>query len=162
MDKTLKYGCKKNSTKGTIMLENLFVYALLLDVGFIPISEYGDYLDTSFTKKPDDNLLLELEWSFSDIPKSIAIIYHYCNVCVVDYDAFGSFLCQKLSEIYFQYKNSINDFGSKAYAIWQRLPSVIHQTEPFWTLSYADDPLSWGDENQTRELYEQMFFFYNK
>lgn len=32
--------------------------------------------------------------------------------------------------------------------------------EPFHTLSYADDPLSWNDEKQTRKLYEELFEFY--
>jgi hypothetical protein len=34
------------------------------------------------------------------------------------------------------------------------------QMEPFWTLSYADDPLSWGEERQTHEIYEKMFGYY--
>jgi hypothetical protein len=42
------------------------------------------------------------------------------------------------------------------------LPSVIQSVEPFWSLSYADDPLSWGDVNQTKELYEEMLNFYQK
>ncbi len=30
----------------------------------------------------------------------------------------------------------------------------------FWTLSYADDPLSWGDEKQTSYTYERMLSYY--
>ena len=35
-------------------------------------------------------------------------------------------------------------------------------SDPFFTMCYADDPLSWGDKDQTRELYEQMFRFYDE
>lgn len=54
----------------------------------------------------------------------------------------------------------IHSFAEKAYVAWNMLPKSIDQTEPFWTLSYADDPLSWGDEKQTREIYEKMFRYY--
>lgn len=34
------------------------------------------------------------------------------------------------------------------------------QIEPFHTLSYDDNPLSWGDEEQTRKIYEDFFDFH--
>lgn len=37
-----------------------------------------------------------------------------------------------------------------------------YSSDPFFTMCYADDPLSWGDKDQTRELYEQMFRFYDE
>lgn len=42
------------------------------------------------------------------------------------------------------------------YLEWESLPGSIQNIEPFWALSYADDPLSWGDEEQTRKIYEHM------
>lgn len=143
------------------MCEELLVYALLLDIGITSDSEYSEYLDALFMKMPDNYLLLELEWHFSDIQKSISIIRNHCNERCIDYDVFGRFLFLKLEQLYFQNRMDIQTFGAKSYAIWQQLPPAIDQTEPFWTLSYADDPLSWGDEKQTRELYEKAFGFYN-
>lgn len=32
--------------------------------------------------------------------------------------------------------------------------------EPFVMLPYADEPLSWGDEKQSRELFQSMFDYY--
>ncbi|MCI8403228.1 MAG: hypothetical protein HFI38_14250 [Lachnospiraceae bacterium] len=43
---------------------------------------------------------------------------------------------------------------------WESLPGNIQNIEPFWILSYADDPLSWGDEEQTRNIYKQMLHYY--
>lgn len=47
------------------------------------------------------------------------------------------------------------------YSLWQNLPEQISYVEPFYILSYADDPLSWGDEKQARELYENAIGYYN-
>lgn len=46
------------------------------------------------------------------------------------------------------------------YSLWENLPGNIQDIEPFWTLSYADDSLSWGDEEQTRNIYEHILNYY--
>ncbi|MDP4144065.1 MAG: hypothetical protein Q8936_06205 [Bacillota bacterium] len=61
---------------------------------------------------------------------------------------------------YYQDDMDIRFFGSKMYPIWMMLPHGIQNKEPFWTLCYADDPLSLEDERQTRELYQRMFQYY--
>jgi len=143
------------------MFEELLAYAFLLEVGITSVPEYGAYLDTQFMKAPDNDLLLELEWHFSDMQKSISIIRGYCGECNIDYDTFGRFLFLKLKDVYFNNKMDIQTFAAKSYAIWKQFPNTIQQTEPFRTLSYADDPLSWGDERQTRKLCEEAFRFYD-
>ena len=142
------------------MFEELLAFALLLDVGIASLSEYHEYLDEHFLKTPDNDLLMELEWHSSDMRESISIIRNYCYGDGIDYDVFGRFLFSKLEEIYRQTRMSIQDFGKKSYAIWQQFPETIQQVEPFWTLCYADDPLSWCDEKQSRELYEKAFRFF--
>ena len=71
---------------------------------------------------------------------------------------FGKLFLDELKVIYIEME--IHSFAGKAYAAWNLIPKNIDQIEPFWTLSYADDPLSWGDEKQTREIYEKMFSYY--
>ena len=39
---------------------------------------------------------------------------------------------------------------------------MLQKQQPFWSLSYADDPMSWGDETQSRELYRDMLAFYQR
>jgi len=143
------------------MLEELLVYAILLEVGLASNAEYVAYLDALFMKASDNDLLLALEWGSTDANQSISTIRNHCAQCSIDYDAFGRFLFSKLADIYSQNKIDIQTFGEKAYAMWKQFPRSIHQTEPFWTLCYADDPLSWGDEKQTRELYEKAFRYYD-
>lgn len=46
------------------------------------------------------------------------------------------------------------------YSIWINIPNSIQNKEPFWTLSYADDPLAYGDEEQARFLCEKMLNYY--
>jgi hypothetical protein len=144
------------------MVEILLSYAILLYVGLVSDAEYKENLDSHFLKYPDNDLLLGLEWSPLNIEGTIKIIFDYCLENNVDYDTFGSFLISKLEEIYYQDDMDIWVFGSKMYSIWRVLPSEIESKEPFWTLCYADDPLSWGDEGQTRELYQKMFQYYKE
>jgi hypothetical protein len=142
------------------MVEILLSYAILLYVGLVSDAEYKENLDLHFLEHLDNALLLELEWRTKDIEGSIKLIFDYCLENNVDYDTFGRFLINKLEEIYYQDGMDIRFFGSKMYSIWRVLPSEIENKEPFWTLCYADDPLSWGDERQTRELYQKMFQYY--
>lgn len=144
------------------MVEILLSYAILLYVGSASDVEYKESLDAHFLKHPDNDLLLEFEWRTSEIEGAIKIIFDYCLENNVDYDTFGCFLIGKLEEIYYQNHMNIQYFGSKMYSIWSVLPSEIKNQEPFWTLCYADDPLSWGDEKQTRELYQKMFQYYKQ
>jgi hypothetical protein len=144
------------------MAEILLSYAILLYVGLVSDTEYKENLDAHFLEHPDNALLLELEWRTKDIEGSIKIIFDYCLENNVDYDIFGRFLISKLEDIYYQDDMDIRFFGSKMYLIWRVLPSEIENKEPFWTLCYADDPLSWGDEMQTRELYQKMFHYYKE
>jgi len=106
----------------------------------------------------DNDLLLELQWCATDPIKTFDVIWEYTKEVEIDYDMFGRFLLEELKAIYNQM--DINYFGTKAYSVWRSLPESIAQIEPFWTLNYADDPLSWGDEKQSRELYESMFKYY--
>lgn len=141
--------------------ENLLVYATLLEAGFSVRKNYRDYLDTMFSILPDNDLLLELQWCTADIQKTISTIREYYASHCINYDVFGRELFSKLEKIYEQDDMDIQTFGEKTYRIWQQLSSSIHLEEPFFTLCYADDPLSWGDEKQARNFYEKAFRFYS-
>ncbi len=144
------------------MVEQLLSYATLLSVGLMSAKEYNKILDELFLEMPENPLLLELEFVSSDINKTVSIIQCYCAEHSVNYDVFGRYIINGLKQAYYDYGKDIKEFASKAYALWATLPSAIDLNEPFRTLSYADDPLSWCDEKQTRELYEEMFRFYDE
>ena len=78
----------------------------------------------------------------------------------INYDLFGKMLFSELKLFYFKNQMDIQTFALKVRSIWWLLPNSIGQKEPFHAMSYLDEPLSWGDEKQTRELYEKMFEFY--
>ena len=143
------------------MFEILLSYAILLEVGLISDTEYKEYLNELFLQHSDNDLLLELEWESFDREQTVKIILNHCFENGFNYYIFGCFLFSKLEETYYRNDMDIRCFSSKAYSIWRLLPSNIQNKEPFWTLNYADDPLSWGDEQQTRELYQKAFQYYN-
>ncbi|MBQ7774455.1 MAG: hypothetical protein IJ379_00905 [Lachnospiraceae bacterium] len=77
----------------------------------------------------------------------------------LDCDKFGRELFRLLKPVY--EKMDIHEFGDAMYLLWEGLAGNLQNKEPFWTLSYADDPLSWGDVEQTRKQYEEMLAYYD-
>ena len=139
-------------------MEELLVFALLLCEGFDVEAEYGNRLDEMFLENPTDEMLLDLECMSSNIKQSV--LHIIANFYFDDFDhyVFGKLLMIKLKKLYACTK--IEVFARRMYSLWKRLPDNISCQQPFHTLSYADDPLSWGDEKQTRELYEDMLNYY--
>lgn len=140
-------------------MEELLVFVLLLGEGFDIAEEYRQKLDALFLANPDDELLLELEFRSGNIKESYLYLKAHFNYSAFDTDKFGRFLMQQLAVLYEE--NNLRYFADKMYSLWRNLPENISCEEPFWTLSYADDPLSWGDEQQSRGLYEEMLTYYN-
>ena len=141
-------------------MEELFAYAILLYEGIATEAEYQERLDALFLEHPDDRMLLDLECE-TDIQEAVICIrtradYGYIGLHP---ERFGRTLMKKLRDCYASCTD-LRRFGSKMYSLWESLPSDLYDREPFWTLSYADDPLSWGDEAQTRALYEKMLNYY--
>ncbi|MCI9136197.1 MAG: hypothetical protein HFH48_01315 [Lachnospiraceae bacterium] len=141
-------------------MEELFVFALLLCEGMVTREEYGEKLDELFLNDPENDDLLYLEWE-TDIKKSIAYIRAHVDYNVLDCESFGRIFMGRLKE---NYENcpDIGDFAKQAYHLWKSLPGNIQNKEPFFALCYGDDPLSWGDEEQTRSIYEYMMNYYDK
>ncbi|MCL2399338.1 MAG: hypothetical protein FWC91_06300 [Defluviitaleaceae bacterium] len=142
------------------MKETLLVYAFLFDSAFIVDSEYREFLDEFFLKDSSDALLLELEWYISDLQISKKIIFDYFRGREIDYSIFGKFLMEKLKKKYILGDMTLENFNLNLVKIWSKLPQEIICKEPFWAMSYAGEPLSWGDAQGTRNLYEKMFNFY--
>lgn len=143
------------------MIEELLINILLLKVKLISIKDYTEILDLLFLENENSELLLDLEWSINHKLNDRDIILNYTskNNILVDYNKFGELLFKQLNSYYEKKDLDIKDFGQKMYSLWNEFPEEIHLKEPFYTLSYADDCLSYGDEEQTRELYEKAFKF---
>jgi len=142
------------------MRETLLAYIILIDLNLTTITDYRDHLDELFMNNPDDDILLELEWSISNFDKSKMLIYDYFKNHDINPDIFGSFLMQKLKPIYISYNTDIKAFEYKMLELWHKIPNELIHQEPFWKMSYAGEPLTWGDVEQTREIYEEMLNFY--
>ena len=145
------------------MIEKILVNIILYKTKFIEDKEYNNKLNKFFNENSDNDLLLDLEMCSKDSKKSWAVFqkHFFENKLSYNYDILGKNLFEELKKIYNSKKINIKEFGIKSYEVWKLLPNEIMQKEPFWTLEYADDCISWGDEEQTRKLYEKAFEYYS-
>ena len=139
-------------------MEELYIFALLLNEEIIPAESYFRRLDTLFLDNPKNELLLRLEWE-TNISEAILYIKKRIDSNILNYELFGKILMEKI-KTYYENNPDITIFADKMYHLWKSLPETLQKKEPFFALCYADDPLSWGDEKQTRELYAHMMNYY--
>lgn len=139
-------------------MEELLVDALLFCENLAAEDAYNKRLDEMFLKAPENDDLLYLEWE-TDIRKSVHYIQGLIDYNNFDIERFGRILMSKLKAIY-ETLSDIKDFADRAYHLWTDLPGNIQDIEPFLTMCYADDPLSYGDEKQARNFYEYVLNYY--
>lgn len=143
-------------------MEELICEAILWKTGLTTSENYNTVLDKKFLKNPDSDLLLKLENCCSDCEATFDILYNYwqyeCKSFFVD--IFGKYLLSELERVYNSQNFLIDVFANKTYKLWKYLPAEISKKQPFLILCYADDGLSYGDENQTRNMYQELFDFY--
>lgn len=138
-------------------MEELFVYALLYSEDFDVWSLYVSTLDKLFIENPENEIYLSLEGM---TPKDAVL--HTISIMLenkFDTEYFGKILMKALWQIYENI--DIKLFTEKMHSLWNKLPWPIDQTEPFVTLCYAGDCLSYHDEEQCRRLYEKAMHYYN-
>lgn len=138
-------------------MEELFVYALLYSEGFDAWSSYADTLDKLFMEDLENETFLSLEGMTPKdaVLHTIAVMYG----SEFDTESFGKILMRSLLPIY--ENTNLEIFAEKMYSLWNKLPRRIDEHEPFFTLCYADDCLSYHDEEQCRELYEKAMHYYD-
>ena len=144
-------------------MESLIASAFLWKNGVGTYEEYNKILDEKFLENPSSDIFLELEWCSSDCDQTFSVINNLWNYEYLQFfneDIFGERLFRGLESVYMSNSISFDEFGKRCYQLWNCLPAEINQIEPFWTLSYADDCISYGDDAQARELYEKAFLFY--
>lgn len=134
------------------------VYVILLCEELISVNEYREILDELFLNNPENDDLLYLEWE-TDIEKAVIYVRAHIDCSNLKIERFGRILMSKLEMVYVKCPD-INCFASRMYSLWKVLPRNLQNIEPFWTLCYGDDPLSWGDKELTRNLYEHMMSYY--
>lgn len=139
-------------------MEELLVFAFLLQEELAAEEEYHNKLDELFLASPEDEDLLYLEWE-TDVKKAVIYIQTHVVDRALDYERFGRVFINKLRVCY-EKCCDIKQFADRMYRLWKALPGTIQKQEPFIVLCYADDPLSWGDEEQTRKLYEDLLDYY--
>lgn len=140
-------------------MEELFALLILNCEEIIIDNRYYKKLNELFLNNPENNDLLYLECE-NDIKKSSYYIKNHIDLNTFNYKLFGIFLMQNL-KVYYEKCSDIKIFAGKMYVLWLSLPESIKDKEPFFSLNYLDEPLSWGDEEQTRTICENMLNYYN-
>lgn len=145
-------------------MEKLVALCYLWAFGFGDKEDYYAELDRMFLKNPEDDFLLELENLGGDCGAAYARISMLIQTGI-NTDKFGRELFGGLEKFYlknFDSLSSLEEFGKMCYDLWKSFPASIDTKDPFHTLCYADDPLSWGDEKQSHELYQKAFDHYKE
>ncbi len=140
----------------------LYAEVLLWYHGFNDKHNYELLLNEAFLNDPSNDFLLELQERSSNLLDTRGRFTQYWSYEEKSFDSniFGKRLFAGLESAYKVNIFSIDQFGKQCYQLCKDLPSDIQEKEPFWTLKYADECLSWGDEAQTRMIYEKLFSFY--
>ena len=139
-------------------MEELLTYAILLSEELVPESEYHKMHDELFLSNSESDDLLYLECE-TDIRKAIIYMKTHIDYHNFDFNRFGKNLMSKLGIIY---KNctDIKLFVNQMYGLWGSLPENIQNMEPFQVLCYVGDSLSWGDEDQAKNICKYMLNYY--
>lgn len=141
-------------------LEELTALAMLL-YEEIAVTEdlYLERLHQFFLKHPEDPFLLDLECQ-TDLDEAMLMIRRRVDCRGLDRNRFGRVLMGFLKE-YYAACGDLGRFAKKARSLWEDFPLNIQKEMPFWALSWADEPLSWKDEAQSRSLYEAALCYYD-
>ena len=140
-------------------VEKAYALATLLEANVITPQEYEACLDALFLENLEDELLLELQCFAKGLrdTKDILTEHIYQNGYCMDYRVFGRALFGKLAEVYRRSELPIEVFAGKAFRVWSLLPEETRFSEPFLTLTHADDSLAWAGEKEIKELFEKAF-----
>lgn len=144
-------------------MEKLVALCYVWAFGLGTKEDYFKELDRLFLENSEDDLLLELEGLGNDPAAAWARLGRLADR--ININLFGKELFLALENVYKADVFSLAEFGRRCYKLWCALPYRPFQyehTEPFSTLTYADDPLSYGDEGQSRGLYEAAFDYYKE
>lgn len=141
-------------------MEELLAYAYLWCEGLVLAEKYEEKLHKLFLADLTGNDdLLELEGLCGNKRESAIYIGRHINYSSLDCDKFGKMLMRLLYPIY--RSMDIEKFGYHMNSLWASLPGYLQNKEPFFVLNYADDPLSYGNEIQSRALYEYALSYYD-
>ncbi len=145
-------------------MEELYAELLLWYIGFYASDRYEALLDEKFLNDSENELYLALERCSSNLLNSMERFKRYWEyeAPAFDHDLFGRRLFASLKLVYDLNCFVLSDFAKRCCKLWHILPSAVIESEPFHTLIYADEPLSWGNEAQVRELYDRAFRYYTK
>lgn len=132
--------------------------------GLCTKSDYIEKLDKLFLKDPESDLLLDLEELSGDKRGTLARLRYINEKNVTE---FGKELFTRVERYYTENAvENLKPFTRLAYRLWEALtfmlPFEFTVSEPFVSFSCADEPLYWGDEKQSRELYQYVFDYYKE
>ena len=150
-------------------MEKLTGLLLLYLSGFGSAESYFAEPDKLFTERPDDEFLFELEDCLKDLRGHWARVSELLECSSgkdLDIELFGRKNFGGLEKYFDENvgtgKITLCDFGRRCYKLWLLFPWNICNDDPFVILCYADEPLDYGDEKQSMELYRRAFDYFKE
>ena len=144
--------------------ESVFFFSTFLSVDLIGFNDYEKWLHNVFLAdiENENDLLLELESATNSIEKTLRILneYLYDKLSSLDFRLVGEMITLQVETVYASNHFTVEELSHKLYELWCLLPSKMSEQEPFHMMTYIDDPLSWGDKQQTIKLLEQFINYY--
>lgn len=129
---------------------------MLCNIEYKKHDENREALDNLFCYTLGEEILFDLEGR--DCKNAMLYLYQLMNELSFDIIKFDSQLMSELKTVYKE--SDIIGLSKKIHDLWKLLPDKIKNEDPFYTLNYAGDCLSYGDEIQCRELCECALNYY--
>lgn len=145
-------------------MEKLVALCYLWAFGLGEKEDYYSELDRLFLEDSEDDYLLELEGLSDESAAALTMLSPLAEGSL-NVDNFGKELFTALEKVYNENRLPLAEFGECCYKMWGGLPYKPYQyehIEPFLTLTYATDPLSYGNKGQSRDLFEDAFNYYKE
>ena len=113
------------------MLEKIYALVLSLQSEIISLTEYNNLLDSLFLENPESELLIDLEFASNNLSETINIVngFIFKTKQQLNFDAFGSALFDKIYWLYRKNSLPLDEFGRRAYHVWNLLPEEFSGTD---------------------------------
>ncbi len=141
------------------MYEGLYAHVIFIKTTPRLSERYKNYLDDLFIENSEDELILELQWCTNDLEKTVVTIMSALHDVELDYVECRKAIIAELEVLYNELE--LEEFAELGYSVWNNLEGEMRDEKPLNDLCFADDPLSWGDKEQSIEIYQKLFRYYD-
>lgn len=142
-------------------MESLYAKSYLHFLKFSGFENYDNILEDFFKDNLQNEIYLELKNISDNSMETFKYFENYFknNEMSFDEEKFETALMLGIKKEYAE-TDDITGFGSKCHDLWEELPEILSNKEPFLTLRYFDGYLD-ANEAKARKIMEKTLSDYN-